>query len=140
MSEPLPLWKQLYARWWYVWGLSLCYTGNRTCERAFYQAGVVSFGRALRIWPTYAHAYYQRGIIRGRELREPEAAIEDLSQASLLDPTWPEPYLHRGLLQRYHGDPHAAMVDLAYYVTLAEPGYWRTEALQQIEQLRSNLL
>lgn len=133
-------WKRLYAYCWYFWGLSLCYNGNRNHNQSFYQAGVDSFGRALQIWPTYTHAYYRRGLIRGRELGEYQAAISDLTQASALSPEWPEPYLQRGLFHRFHGDPHHAISDLEHYVALTESGYWRDEALVQLAQLQADIV
>ncbi|NNJ09875.1 hypothetical protein EKD04_006005 [Chloroflexales bacterium ZM16-3] len=138
-SDPPPLWSRIRARWWYVWGLSLCYSGNRSHEQSYYRAGVDSFGRALQIWPAYAPAHYRRGLIRGRELGEYRAAISDLTMASDLRPEWADPYLQRGLFHRFHGDPHEAISDLERYLTLAEAGYWRDEAQRQIELLRGEL-
>ncbi|NTW00553.1 MAG: hypothetical protein HGA19_04505 [Oscillochloris sp.] len=138
-STPLSLWSRIHARWWYLWGLSLCYSGNRSHDQSFYRAGVDSFSRALQIWPAYAAAHYRRGLIRGRELGEHPAAIVDLTRASELLPEWAEPYLQRGLFQRFHGDPHVAMIDLEHYVALAEPGYWLDEAKRQILQLQTEL-
>lgn len=138
-SAAPPLWGRIRARWWYLWGLSLCYSGNRSHEQSFYRAGVDSFGRALRIWPAYAAAHYRRGLIRGRELGEHRAAIIDLTRASHLRPDWADPYLQRGLFQRFHGDPRAAIADLERYIALAEPGYWRDEAGRQIDQLRMEI-
>lgn len=138
-SDPPQLWERLRARWWYIWGLSLCYRGNRAHEQSYYRAGVESFGRALRIWPGYAPAHYRRGLIRGRELAEHRAAIADLSRASELRPDWADPYLQRGLFQRFHGDPRAAIADLERYVALADAGYWRDEAMRQIELIRGEL-
>ncbi|NTV64139.1 MAG: hypothetical protein HGA65_11465 [Oscillochloris sp.] len=138
-SAELPFWSRIQARWWYIWGLSLCYNGNRSHEQSYYRAGVESFGRALQIWPGYASAYYRRGLIRGRELSEYRAAIVDLTRASDLSPEWPDPYLQRGLFHRFHGSPHDAICDLERYVALAEPGYWRDEAHRQIAQLRAEV-
>lgn len=126
---------RLRARWWYAWGLSLCYTGGRSHERSLYTAGVRAFGRAARCWPDYAPAYYQRGAVRGRELGEYQAAVADLGRASDLRPDWPEPYLERGLLHRFNGSPEQARADLARYLELAPPGYWRDEARRQLAGL-----
>lgn len=131
-SDPPPLWGRVRARWWYIWGLSLCYRGNRGHDQAFYRAGVAAFGRALRIWPGFATAHYRRGLIRGRELGEHRPALADLTRASELRPEWADPYLQRGLFQRFHGDPQAAIADLERYIALTEAGYWRDEAQRQI--------
>lgn len=123
---------RLLARWHYAWGISLCLAGHRLTDRSFYVAGVDAFSRAAQIWPTYAPAFYRRGLIRGRELGEYHAAIADLDQAGALQPDWPEPYLQRGLFHRFNHQPAAALVDLRRYTELASPGFWRDEAERQI--------
>jgi tetratricopeptide (TPR) repeat protein len=138
-SPAPPLWSRMRARWWYVWGLSLCYRGNRSHEQSDYRAGVASFSRALRIWPSLASAYYRRGLIRGRELGEHLAAIEDLTRASELRPEWADPYLQRGLFHRFHGNPPEAIADLERFIALASPGYWREEAERQLALLRADV-
>lgn len=136
MSNPAtPLWRRLLARWWYAWGLSLCYAASRAQDRSLFRAGARSFGRAARAWPAFAQAYYQRGAVRGRELGEYEAAVADLGRASALDPLWPDPYLQRGLLHRFNGSPAEARADLARYLELAPEGEWRDEAARQLAAL-----
>lgn len=135
-NPPTPLWRRLLARWWYAWGLSLCYTAARAQDRSLFRAGARSFGRAAHSWPDFAEAYYQRGAVRGRELGELEAAVADLSRASELDPLWPDPYLQRGLLFRFNGSPEAAIADLSRYLELAPDGEWREEAARQLGALR----
>ncbi|MBC8077720.1 MAG: hypothetical protein H7Y32_16710 [Chloroflexales bacterium] len=129
------LWRRGLAYWWYVWGLSLCYSANRTSERGLYEAGVRSFARAAHLWPTMARAYYRRGLIRGRELGEYRAALADLTVTTELDPEWPEPYLQRGLFQRFQGDNAGALADLERYLALGGDQYWRGEAQRQVEQI-----
>ncbi|NOK59096.1 MAG: hypothetical protein GFH27_549349n91 [Chloroflexi bacterium AL-W] len=137
--ESVPPWKKALAYMWYGWGLSLCYWGIRTSEQSFYRAGTNSFDRALHYWPQLAQVYYRRGLIRGRELHNHRAGIADMTTAIELSPDWPEPYLQRGLFQRFHGDPQAALSDLRYYLTLAENSSWRIEAENQIRMLEEEL-
>ncbi len=139
-NSPEPTWwRRLLARWWYIWGQSLCYQGNRTAERSFYRHGVASFARAARLWPDFAPAYYQSGLIRGRELSEYPAAVADLSRAMELRPEWPAPYLQRGLFHRFNSAPDAALADLQRYVELGGDPYWRGEAERHIRQLQEEL-
>lgn len=133
--EPSQL-QRIVARCWYAWGMSLCYYGNLAAERSMYAGGVRAFQRAVRTWPGFALAYYRSGLIRGRELGEYSAALVDLDRAIRLDPAWAEPYLQRGLFHRFHGDYPAAIADLERYLTLADDGYWRSEAQHQLEQAR----
>jgi tetratricopeptide (TPR) repeat protein len=138
-TAPTSLWARLLARWWYAWGLSLCYAGGRSHDPSFYRAGVSSLERATRCWPAFAAAHLQRGAIRGRELGEYPAAVADLARAAALRPDWPEPYLQRGLLHRFNGRADLASADLARYIALAPPGYWRDEAARQLTALQAEL-
>jgi tetratricopeptide (TPR) repeat protein len=126
------LWHTFCARSWYIWGLSLCYTGQRLSDHSFFESGLSAYARAIGNRADFALAYYQRGLVRGRELGQYQAALSDLTCAIALRPEWPEPYLQRGLFQRFNGDPGAALADLRRYVELAAPGYWRDEATRHI--------
>lgn len=141
MIEPAetPFLARLLARWWYLWGLSLCYSANTSASVALYRDGARSLARAARIWPGFARAHYQLGVVRGRELGEYRAAVDDLQRAMMLRPDWPEPYIQRGLLHRFNGAPAAAAVDLRRYLELDPDGYWRDEAERQLEALRAEL-
>ena len=132
-------WRRLLAYWWYAWGLSWCYWGIRTAEQWFFRGGIRAFDRAIRVWPGFAGGYYRRGLIRGRELSQHHQAIDDLTKAIELDPEWPEPYLQRGLFQRFHGDPQAAIEDLQRFLDLGGDREWRGEAERQIAMLRADL-
>jgi tetratricopeptide (TPR) repeat protein len=136
VPAPPSLRHRIAAYIWFAWGLSLCYRGNRLHNREFYRAGIASFGRAVQLWPGFAPAFYRRGLIRGRELGEYQAAIADLDQASRLRPEWPEPYLQRGLFHRFNGAPQVAFQELSRYLDLAPPGYWRDEAARQLSLLQ----
>ena len=125
--------------WWYAWGLSWCYWGIRTAEPACFRAGIRSFDRSVRLWPGFAAGFYRRGLIRGRELGQHQQGIDDLSRAIALYPEWPEPYLQRGLFQRFHGDAQAAIADLQRYLELGGDREWRGEAERQIAMLRAEL-
>lgn len=135
MADTTPLWLRFLARWWYLWGLSVCYTASRVHDRGLFRAGAASFSHAVRLVPTFAAAFYQRGAVRGRELGEYAPAVADLSRAIELDPEWPDPYLQRGLLYRFNGSPAAARADLSRYLDLAPDGAWRDEAARQIAAL-----
>ena len=139
-GEPnISLWRRALAYWWYAWGMSHCYWGIRTAEQGFFVAGIRAFDRAVSIWPGFAGGYYRRGLIRGRELSQHRQARADLTRAIQLYPEWPEPYLQRGLFERFHGDPHAAIDDLQRFLDLGGRRGWRGEAERQIATLRAEL-
>jgi tetratricopeptide (TPR) repeat protein len=138
-SNDISPWRRILAYWWYMWGLSWCYWGIRTAEQWFFRGGIRAFDRALRVWPGFAGGFYRRGLIRGRELSQHQQAIDDLTKAIELDPEWPDPYLQRGLFQRFHGDPRAAIEDLQRFLDLGGDRTWRGEAERQIAMLRADL-
>ncbi|GAB4114591.1 MAG: hypothetical protein Fur005_18190 [Roseiflexaceae bacterium] len=137
-SEVSPL-RQGLAYWWYIWGQSLSYWGVRSAERILFRWAIAAYGSALAAWPEFPLAYYRRGLIRGRELSQYPEALADLTRAIELEPTWPEPYLERGMFQRFHGDLQAALADLQHYLSLGGEFYWRLEAERQIAQIRREL-
>jgi tetratricopeptide (TPR) repeat protein len=132
-------WRRLRARFWYAWGLSLCYSGQRAAERSFYESAVSSFQRATRLWPEFALAYYRSGLIKGREMGLYRAAIIDLDRATNLLPEWPEPYLQRGLFHRFNNSPQEAISELERFIELGGTGFWRTEAERQLMLIRADL-
>ena len=130
-------WRKALAYWWYAWGLSWCYWGIRWANRSHFSAGIRSFDRSLRLWPNFARGHYRRGLIRGRELGDHAGGIADLGQAIALEPEWPDPYLQRGLFERFHGDQRAALADLRHYLSIAHDAYWRGEAERQIAMIQA---
>jgi tetratricopeptide (TPR) repeat protein len=138
-STKTSFWQRLQARFWYAWGMSLCYSGQRTADRSFYEAAVSAFQRATRLWPTFASAFYRSGLIKGREMGLYRAAIIDLDRATNVMPEWPEPYLQRGLFHRFNNSPHEAISELERYIELGGTGFWRGEAERQIMLIRADL-
>lgn len=139
-QTPITWWRRIAAYWLYSWGQALCYWGIQTAEAWFFRAGVGAFGAAIRTWPEFTHAYYRRGLIRGRELSEHTAGIADLTRVIELSPEWAEAYLQRGLFQRFHGEPRAAIADLEQFLRLGGELYWRLEAERQLRMLREELV
>jgi tetratricopeptide (TPR) repeat protein len=137
-STTTSLLQRLRARLWYAWGLSLCYTGHRTAERSYYEAGVEAFKRAASLWPQFAPAHYRSGIIKGREMGHYRAAIIDLDRATNLSPEWPEPYLQRGLFHRFNNSPAEAISELERFIELGGSGFWRGEAERQLMLIRAD--
>ncbi|WP_448542901.1 tetratricopeptide repeat protein [Roseiflexus sp.] len=137
-TEPkVAAWRRWLAHLWYMWGGSLTYWGLRTADVSFFHAADGAYSRAIALWSDFSGAYFQRGIIRERELGQRIAGIRDLSRAIELSPEWPEPYLRRGLILRFHGNPHEAIADLERYLELSGDSSWRDEAERQIAALRA---
>ncbi len=139
-SEPsVSIVRQTMAQICFVFGQSACYWGVRTAERGVFRVGLIFFNGALSVWPGFAQAYYRRGLVRGRELGQYREALRDLGEAIKLEPEWPEPYLQRGLFQRFQGNSRAAMADLEQYLRLGGEVYWRLEAERQLQMIREEI-
>lgn len=80
-------------------------------------------------------AYFRRGIIYSRELGQHERGLEDVSRAIAAAPERAQFYLHRGLIQRFHGDQRQAAADLRRFISLDPTSSWRAEAERQLAQL-----
>ena len=62
-----------------------------------------------------------------------------MGRAITINPQWPEPYLQRGLFERFHGDLRAALADLQQYVAISDDSFWRNEAERQIAMIQADL-
>ncbi len=129
----------MVAYWWYLWGSSLCYWGLRSHQADLFRGGVGAYTRAISAWPEFTGAYLRRATIRSRELGEHPQAIVDLTRAIEMSPDIPELFLQRGLIQRFHGDPYAALSDLEHFINHAPTSDWRAEAERQVAMLREDL-
>lgn len=138
MNKPSVV-RRALAAWWYAWGASLVYWGTRLLSQDVHRAAVGSLGRAINANPAYARAYLRRGALRARELGEYGQGIDDISAALALQPDLAQAYLERGLLQRFHGDLHAALADLRQFLVLAGTSSWRGEAERQIQLIEATL-
>jgi tetratricopeptide (TPR) repeat protein len=138
-ASPISFFARSLAWGWYLWGLSWAQWGVYATEQTYYRWGIQSFDRALQCDPTFARAFFRRGLIRGRELNQIPEALADLTRASELAPQWAEPYLQRGLLLRFHGDLATALPDLRRFVTLDPFSSWRGEAERQIAAIEAEL-
>jgi tetratricopeptide (TPR) repeat protein len=131
--------RRAWAYWWYAWGASLAYWGLQTHERGLFRASVGAFERATKVWPAFSAAYLRQGVLLSRELGEHRQGIRALDRAVAIAPEWAEAYLQRGLVQRFHGDPRAAVADLRRYLDLGGEGSWRAEAERQLAMLAEDL-
>lgn len=141
MNQMYLWWQRLIAQAWFIWGQSISYWGNRLVSKTLYEWAVRAYGRAVSTWPEHAQAYCRRGVIRGRELNDYTGAVRDLTVAIELGPEWPEPYLQRGLLHRFHGAATAerALADLRRYLELGPSEWWRVEVERQIANIESEI-
>ena len=72
---------------------------------------VADYTEAIKLNPKYFQAYYNRGLIRGRDLKDYQGAIADFSQAIKLNPQLDQAYTNRGLARSLLKDYQGAIKD-----------------------------
>ena len=75
-------------------------------------AGIIAdFARAQRLAPDNAFIYYCRGTFHAQR-NDDAAAIECFTKAIELDPSFPEAYFNRGIVNLRYGNKEKAIIDL----------------------------
>jgi tetratricopeptide (TPR) repeat protein len=110
--------------------------GNLYGNRKEYQAAVGNYTRALSLDPTYAQAYYNRGVLYWREFGDAEPAIQDLTSVLELVPTWAEAYFNRALAYKLYGDYDRAVRDFECYLEQGKDSFWLDATQRQLAELR----
>jgi tetratricopeptide (TPR) repeat protein len=133
------------ARHVWSWALSRFYRrladahrhfGNLHGDRQEHLAAVGNYTRATTLDPTYAEAYYSRGVLYWREIGNYDRAIQDLTQALALDPARAEAYFNRGLAYKLRNEPDKAVADFERYLVEGRDDFWLESARRQLEELR----
>ena len=85
---------------------------NVNLKRVHLLEAQANITRAIELAPDFAHAYYNRGVIRA-ELNDFQGAIEDFSQAISLKPEFPDAYYNRGLTHIFLHQQKEGITDLS---------------------------
>lgn len=101
--------KHLAARAWYSVGYLIV---DNTPKDA-----ISANDQAIRLDPTFAAAYVNRGCAKGR-LRQNKEAISDFDQAVRLEPNFAEAYSNRGIAKGWLGSHQEAISDLDQAIRL----------------------
>ena len=110
--------------------------GNLYSNREEYQAAVNNYTRALSLDPTYAQAYYSRGVLYWREFGDCPPAIQDLTSVLELVPSWAEAYFNRGLAYKLCGDYERAIRDFERYLQVGSDAFWLDATQRQLAELQ----
>jgi tetratricopeptide (TPR) repeat protein len=110
--------------------------GNLYSKREEYQAAVSNYTRAIHRDPTYADAYYSRGVLYWRELRSHQLAIEDLTRVLALEPSQADAYFNRALAYKMEQDHARAIADFERYLEEGTDEFWLDAARRQLAELR----
>ena len=65
---------------------------------------LTEYDEAIRLNPTSAEGYFNRGLVRASLDQDP-SAVADYDEALRLNPNFAEAYFHRGMFERLLGTP-----------------------------------
>lgn len=85
---------------------------NTTVRTYSYDEAIADLTAAAKLYPEFAHIYYNRGNLLALSGYYPEA-FEDYSRAIELDPDFADAYFNRGLVQIYMKDTRKGMLDIS---------------------------
>ena len=82
-------------------------------EKGDYYGAIFDYTKAIEMNPNYASAYYNRGNIKGRELKDNKGALLDFNKSLEIDSFNDQAYISRGVVKRRLGNLYGALSD--YY-------------------------
>ena len=127
---------KLLARFYYLRGEAHRHLGNTNTDLAEHELAVDDFSRAIELDPDYADAYFSRGVLYWREVRNAYRAIRDLTRVLELAPHRAEALFNRAMAHQMRGDHELAIADLERYLVEGSNPYWRESAARQLGLLR----
>jgi tetratricopeptide (TPR) repeat protein len=113
--------------------------GNVYSSQREHWAAIEHYTRATAHDPTYAQAYYSRGVLYWREVGHCRRAVQDLTTVLELVPTWAEARFNRGLAHALCGEPDEAIADFERYLADGTDEFWLESARRQLASLRDEL-
>ena len=128
--------RKVIARFYHLRGATHRHLGNTSTDLAEHQLAVNDFSRAIELDPDYAEAYFSRGVLYWRELRNAYRAIRDMTRVLELAPQWAEALFNRAMAYQIRGDHAQAIADLEQYLVEGSNSYWRESAERQLGLLR----
>jgi tetratricopeptide (TPR) repeat protein len=63
------------------------------------RGAISDYNRAIRLYPKFAKAYNNRGLLKSRKQKDPQWALADYNRAIKIDANYAEAYSNRGLLK-----------------------------------------
>lgn len=128
--------RRVLARFYHLRGATHRHWGNVNTDRAEHGLAVDDFTRAVELDPSYAEAYFSRGVLYWRELRNAYRAIRDMTRVLELAPQWTEALFNRAMAYQIRGDHEQAIADLQEYLAKGRNPFWRDSAERQLLLLR----
>lgn len=128
--------RRLLARFYHLRGAMHRYWGNVNTDRVEHELAVDDFSRAIELDPNYAAAYFNRGVLYWRELRNLYRSIRDMTRVLELAPHWAEALFNRAIAYQMRGDHERAVADFEHYLAEGHDLFWRESAERQLGLLR----
>jgi len=138
-STRVSWWRRLLARFYHLRGATHRHFGNTSGNLAEHERAVDDFTRAIELDPNYAAAYFSRGVLYWRELRNLYRAIRDMTRVLELAPNWSEALFNRAIAYQMRGDHEQAIADFERYLAEGRDPFWRASAERQLALLRDIL-
>ena len=85
---------------------------NRSTRTYNYDDAIADLTKAIKLYPGFAYAYYNRANLLALSGQLPEA-YDDYTKAIELNPNFAEAYYNRGLIQIYMKDTHKGCLDIS---------------------------
>ena len=85
---------------------------NRSTRTYNYDEAIADLTKAIKLYSTFAYAYYNRANLLALSGKLPEA-FEDYTKAIELNPNFAEAYYNRGLIQIYMKDTRKGCLDIS---------------------------
>ena len=127
---------KLLARVYHLRGAAHRHFGNTNTDLVEHELAVDDFTRAIELDPDYAEAYFSRGVLYWREVRNAYRAIRDMTRVLELAPGRAEALFNRAMAHQMRGDQELAIADLERYLAEGSDPYWRESAARQLGLLR----
>lgn len=115
------------------------YTGARTRDRRHYQAAERHYSAVLVLRPDYVHAKRARGMLRWRELNNPEGAIADFQDLRTTDLDYHDGLFYEGMAWVQLGEYQDAAALFAEFIRVAPTSRWKHSATLQLQSLSAIL-
>jgi len=84
---------------------------NRRAHRGEYAEALANYDSAIRLYPQYARAYNNRGILRASVMKDYKGALADFNAAIGIDHNYGDAYLGRGTIYYFLHDSSMACRD-----------------------------
>jgi tetratricopeptide (TPR) repeat protein len=111
--------------------------GNLYGNRDEHWAAIESYTRAVELDPSYAEAYYSRGVIYWREVANHSRAVDDLTRVIEIEPSRVEAYFNRAMAHQARHEFERAIADFEHYLAEGQDEVWLESARRQLLELRA---